>query len=146
MKCIDNELIQKYIDGETTLSESKQVEKHIADCYLCAQNIKKHKAFADCIKKEIGHWGKQPLVIPEFVVPIPKKHKLRVKIKYYFYAVSAACAIFLLIFLFPEQKNNEKDTRLIYGFYGDFDSNLPVSQQEMTIIMIDSNGKVIECN
>ena len=146
MKCNDNELIQKYIDGETTLSESKQVEKHIADCRSCIQNIEEQKTFTDYIKKEIGRWGKQPLVIPEFLAPIPKKNKLKLKIKHYYYAVSAACVIFLLLFLFPEQKSKEKETRLIYGFCGDFDSNLPVSQQEMTIIIIDSNGKVIESN
>ena len=146
MKCIDNELIQKYIDGETTLSESKQVKKHISNCSQCTQDIEEQRAFTDCIKKGIGDWSKQLIVVPEFVTPILKKRRLNVKFKHYFYAVSAACAIFLFIFLFPEQKSNEQETRLIYGFYGEIDSNLPVYQQEMSIMIIDSNGKVVECN
>jgi hypothetical protein len=60
------------------------------------------------------------------------------------YAVSAACAIFLIVHLFPKQQSKEKEIQLIYSFDGDFDANRTVSQQEMVILMINSDGKVIE--
>ena len=145
MKCIDDELIQKYIDGETDSEKAALIEKHAADCPQCARNIEKQKAFADYIKKEVGQWGKQPDVIPEFVAPTTGKRRLSLKLRHYLYVVSAACAIFLIVLMFPKQKK-EKDIQLIYGFDGDFDANRTVSQQEMVIMMIDSDGKVVRYN
>jgi len=145
MKCIDDELIQKYIDGEAHSEEVLRIEKHVASCPQCARKIEEARAFSDGIKRKIGHWGRQPVVIPEFVMPVTGKRKLNVKIKHYIYAVSAACAIFLIVSLFPGQKS-EKEIRLMYNFDGDFDANRPVSEQEMSIIMIDADGRIVECN
>jgi len=145
MKCINDELIQKYIDGETTPQEAGRIEKHLTDCSQCAKKIEEQKAFADRIKRDIKNLDSQPIVIPGFVTPAIRKRKLNPKIKHYFYAVSAACVIFLIVMLFPKQRE-EREVRLIYGFDGDFDSNRPVSQQEMVIMMIDANGKFVECN
>jgi len=145
MKCIDDELIQKYIDGETDSEEAALIEKHTADCPQCARNIETQKAFADYIKREVRQWGRQPDVIPEFVAPATGKRRLSLKLKHYLYVVSAACAIFLIVVLFPKQKK-EKDIQLIYSFDGDFDANRTVSQQDMVIMMIDSDGKVVRYN
>jgi len=144
MKCIDNELIQRYIDGEASPFETERVEKHIAECSQCARNVEEQRAFACYLKKEIGQWGKQPVIIPEFIAPfITPRRRLNLKIRHYVYAVSAACVIFLIVFLFPD-KNKNKEIRMIYSLEGDYDSNRTVSQQEMTIIIIDADGKIIE--
>jgi predicted anti-sigma-YlaC factor YlaD len=143
MKCIDNELIQKYIDGETKLQETDLIEKHVAHCSKCVQNIKEQKTFAENIKLKIRQLDKQPVFIPEFVKPDAQKRDLNLKIRHIVYAVSAACAIFLFVFLLPKQ-SKETDFLMIYCLEGDFDSNKPFSQQEMVIKIIDSNGKIVD--
>ena len=147
MKCIDDELIQRYIDGETDLQETARIEKHLADCSPCAGNVAEHKAFADAIKTEIGNWGRQPVIIPGFVQPVFRKHRLNLKIRHYIYAVSAACAVLLFVFLFPERNEHHPNSlHLIYSFDGDFNSNRTVSQQEMTFMVIDTDGNIVEFN
>ena len=148
MKCIDNELIQRYIDGETNLRETVGIEKHLANCSPCTRNIEAQRTFAGAVKNRIKNWSSQPVVIPEFVAPVAKKRKLNVKIRHYIYAASAACAALLLFFLISEHngKNRENEIQLIYTFVGDFDANRTISQQEMTIIVIDANGKIVEYN
>jgi len=145
MKCINDELIQKYIDGEASTQEAGQIEKHIAGCSICARKIEEQRTFAGAIKRNINNMGRQPVIIPEFITPVTQKRRLN--IKYYIYAVSAACAIFLIIFLFHDRnknRNENKEIRVIYSLEGDYDANRTVSQQEMVIMMIDSNGKIIE--
>lgn len=156
MKCINNELIQRYIDGETDLQETARIKKHLSDCPQCTRNVEEQKTFAEAIKKRINNSCQPPFAIPEFVAPnvckhtSVRKHKLNLKIKYYIYAASAASAIFLIFFLRKEHNAEPPHVppsiQLIYGFNGDFDSNRTVSQQEMTIIVIDADGKIIECN
>ena len=145
MKCIDDELIQRYIDGETDSQETARIEKHLAECAQCACNVDEQRAFADVIKNRMGSCGSQPVIIPGFVTPVSRKNKLNLKIRHYIYAASAAAAVFLFLFLFPERNELHPNTvHLIYSFDGDFNSNRTVSQQEMTIRVIDADGNTVE--
>ena len=146
MKCIKDEIIQKYMDGETTARETAAIEKHLETCSFCAQKIENQRVFAKRLKEEMENWGTVPHAIPEFKVPNFSKRRFIIKNKYYMYAASAAAVIaFLVIFLLPkESKTNEY--QMIYCLDGDFDSNRPYSQQEMSIKIMDKNGNLIECN
>ena len=146
MKCIDDELIQRFIDSETDSQETARIEKHLADCAQCVRNVEGQRAFAGVIKSNIESWGSQPVIIPGFVTPVSRKNKLNLKIRHYIYAVSAVAAVLLIVVLRPEQNKEELNTvvQLIYSFDGDFDSNKTVSQQEMTFFMITPDGKVVE--
>jgi len=144
MKCIDDELIQKYIDGESDSQEKVLIEKHLADCSQCTENVAKQKSFAVAIKSEIGNWGRKPDIIPEFIAPSVRKHRLNLKIRHYIYAVSVACAILLFLYIRYEQNVTDQSIHLIYTFDGDFNSNRTVLQQDMTFIMIDDNGNIVE--
>ena len=148
MKCIDDELIQKYLDGETDSQETARIEKHLASCSRCACKVEEHKTFTDVVKNEVGRWGKQPVIVPEFVAPTARKYRLNLKIRHYLYAVSAACAALLLFFLFPERNGNDENNTVhwVYTFDGNFDSNKTVSQQEMTLFMIAPDGNIVEFN
>ena len=147
MKCIDDELIQKYIYGETDARETDRIEKHLADCSRCVQNIEEQRAFAGAVKRDIGSMCKQAVAIPGFVAPTARKYRLNAKIRYCIYAVSAACAVFLIVFLRNAQNaETQQSIQMIYSFDGDFNSNKTVSQQEMAIIMIDADGNIVEYN
>ena len=172
MKCIDDELIQRYIDGETNLLETEQIEKHIAVCSPCAGIVEEKKAFANAIKNELQKLGNRFVVVPEFTVPTTRtearsasstklKHPFpeacrrerglrqahpRFNLKYIVYAVSAACvAAFMLFVLLPERQEKVEESQiLMYSVIKDFDANRPYSQQETSIYMIDGDGKIID--
>jgi len=147
MKCINDELIQKYIDGETHAPETESIEKHVEKCPLCAHRIEEQRVFAGNIKSTLNSWRTNPVAIPEFVTPAAPKRRLIIKTKYYIYtaSVAAACVIFLALFLLPRE-NETIEYQMVYYFDGDFDSNRTFSQQEMTIKIFDANGKIIELN
>jgi len=125
MKCINDETIQKYMDGETNAQETENIEKHAASCAVCAQKIAEQRRFASHIKRGIENWGAEPVSIPEFVAPaIPKRRfNIKIKTKYYMYATSAAACAILLIFLLLPKENKANEYQMIYCFDGDFDSN-----------------------
>jgi hypothetical protein len=146
MKCINDELIQKYIDGETNAKETVNIEKHIEDCSFCAHRMEKQRAFVNNIKKKMEHWSNIPASIPDFEAPNLSKRRFIIKNKYIMYAASvAACIGFLVLFLLPKE-NKANEYQMIYCFDGDFDSNRPYSQQEMTIKIIDKNGRIVDFN
>jgi len=148
MKCINDEMIQKYIDGEINVQETENIAKHAEKCAFCAQKIAKQRTFADYIKKEVENWGAEPVAIPEFVAPAVPRRRFNIKTKYYIYtaSVAAACAILFVLFLLPPKQNHAENFQFVFCFDGDFDSNRPYSQQEMTIKVFDSNGRIVEFN
>jgi anti-sigma factor RsiW len=150
MKCIDDELIQKFIDRETDLQETARIEKHLTGCSDCAHKVEAQRTFAEAVKKAMNKATEaEPQPNDLFVAPNIRKYRVKKKNWYYISSVSAACAIFLVVFLLYGRKvepAHNTAVQLIYGFDGEFDSNKTVSQQEMTIIMIDANGKRIEYN
>jgi len=75
MKCIKDEIIQKYIDGETTARETAAIEKHAETCSFCAQKIENQRVFAKQMKEKMGSWENFPTVIPEFKAPNLSKRR-----------------------------------------------------------------------
>jgi hypothetical protein len=146
MKCIDEELIQKYIDGETDFRETEQIEKHIAICSQCANNIEERKVLANAIKFEFQKLDSRLVAIPEFTIPATRKHRLNANLKHLVYIISAACVAACLFFFLHPQKQAEEDRNnfLMYSVIKDFDANRTFSEQETTFLMIDSDGKIIE--
>jgi hypothetical protein len=144
MKCINEEMIQKFIDGETDAKETARIEEHLENCPFCAGRVEEQRAFANHIKSTMGHWSANPVPIPEFKVRNLSKRRFIIKNKYYMYAASVAASIaFLILFLFPKE-NKANEYQMIYCIDGDFNSNRPYSQQEMTIKIIDKNGRIID--
>jgi hypothetical protein len=146
MKCINEETIQKYVDGETNAKETAAIEQHIANCAVCAQKIEEQRMFIFHFKKGMNTLSSGRASIPEFVAPRLQRRRFIKKNKYIMYAASlAACITLLVLFLFPKE-NKVNQYQMIYCFDGDFDSNRPYSQQEMSFKIIDANGRIIDIN
>jgi anti-sigma factor RsiW len=43
MECLDEGLIQAYIDGEVAPNEVKEINSHLEKCPVCAKNVKLQK-------------------------------------------------------------------------------------------------------
>jgi len=148
MKCINDDLIQKYIDSEATSDEINYIENHISLCSKCAKIIDKQRKLSIDIKKNINlsYSNKSLISIPEFTYnPIINTRRKNINIKKYIYAASVAC-IFFLIFLLIPKKEQEKNIVFLYNIAGEFDANKTISQQEMVLTIIDSDGNILQLN
>ena len=69
MNCINDDIIQKYIDGEATPKEVALIEKHIFNCEKCAANIDKQERLEAGVKKEINLLVDESKKIQKIVIP-----------------------------------------------------------------------------
>lgn len=143
MKCISEELIQKYIDKEVSGKEEAYINSHITDCTKCAVKIENMRQTAGHIKKIIGLIDEKDIEIPGFKMTAHKTKFLHLSFKKIIYAASVACILALFLVIFYKQKH---ELKLVYYYdlESEFNANLPVSEQEMVIQIIDSEGKLIK--
>jgi predicted anti-sigma-YlaC factor YlaD len=146
MNCIDDDLIQTYIDGETDVLETENIEKHIAVCSLCANKIEEKKVFANAIKNELQKLKNPFVTVPEFIIPNTQKRRLSSNFKRFAYIASAACVAALMLFvLLPERHENGAENQFVmYSVIKDFDANRTFSQQDKSIYILDNHGNIIE--
>ena len=65
LKCLSEELIQQWIDGELNEEQQAQVSQHLAKCVACRHKAEQQKNLAFSIKKMLQL---EDVVIPEFVI------------------------------------------------------------------------------
>ena len=143
MKCIDDELIQKYIDGETSPEEITCIEKHLSNCAACKQAVEEQKELANEMCNILNLLSKEAIEIPAFNKPVKiVKKQRRVMLRWSIIATSAAC---LLTFIFFKPKETIQENNMLY-FYDieEFDANKSLLQQDMTIKVINSEGNLSE--
>ncbi|MDR1950952.1 MAG: zf-HC2 domain-containing protein [Bacteroidales bacterium] len=148
MKCINDALIQRYIDGETDVLETEQIEKHIENCSSCVDKIEEQKVFANAIKNELQKFSNPFVTVPEFTTPSWAEVNLRrtIGFKHFVYYASAACVAAIMLFVLLPKKH-EKDVEnkfVMFSVINDFDANRTFSQQEKSIFIVDGDGKIID--
>ncbi len=143
MKCLNDEIIQIYIDGETSAEENLQVKTHIESCQSCAQKVETLKARSIQLKTWMNTIDKTDIEIPVFSPSPIVQRKRNTTLRKWVYAASAACIVILLTLFLQKPKEN---TNLMYSSYevaGEFNANLPLSEQEMEIVIISEDGKIV---
>jgi hypothetical protein len=143
MNCINEQLIQEYIDGECSVYEAKQIEQHLSICSECARQHGTMKRLAKEIKLAINDLNIDSIVIPTFT---PRFKKTTQKpIKYIIYSLSAACIIlFILFFVDKKYHSNQKETIIVQCITREVDANRPATEQEFVIEVLDDKGKSSE--
>ena len=142
MKCISEELIQKYIDKECTLQEEISIRNHISGCAQCAETMKCHSALAIQLKQFVGLANEQEGEIPVFKKPASLNKIRPSRFKKIIYSAAAACILMLSLIPLLKEKNNV-ELLYTYDLEYEFDANLPISEQEMEIQIMDMEGKLI---
>lgn len=146
MSCIKEEMIQKYIDKETTAIENSIIEKHHSNCETCLKKVESQRRLAFGLKKAIHLLEKDMFEIPIMIKPIPNLKRtvsLRKRIIY----LSIASASILLMALFINQKENVTIPEYILittSFSNEYDANKTLSQQPMILNIVDLEGNVTE--
>ena len=142
MKCISKELIQKYIDRETSADEDYYINNHCLVCHKCVDKIETMRQKAHYIKQLIGATTLTHTEIPAFSNPKIHQKVFSTGFRKSICILSAACILFLFLFLFQKNENENKiEMVYLYDLAGEFNANLPVSEQEMDYNIIDLEHK-----
>jgi predicted anti-sigma-YlaC factor YlaD len=146
MSCIKKAAIQKYIDRECAPSNAARIEKHIADCKSCSARVDHQRKVASGVKKAMSLLSQENKGIPSINVPDNPTRKRLITVRRLAYTVAAACIILFVIIISQKREplNQAEIIMIEPGFATEFDANLPVSQQQMIITIIDSEGNKTE--
>ena len=145
MNCFSKEIIQKYVDGESTESEASMVESHMETCSECKMSIERQKQRSVKLKKALN----------EMVGEIPEMPKIRSFInqnkpnvslmRKLVYGLVAACILWALFFVGGQQQTNNRNENILYHSLDfEVDANKPITDQELIIYVIDQNGHIAE--
>jgi predicted Rossmann fold nucleotide-binding protein DprA/Smf involved in DNA uptake len=145
MKCINNEITQKYIDREASPKEIAWVEQHIATCEVCAGKLMTVQKRASKINMVLDSMVDNGISIPEFKPIDDVKTKHFISRKKIIFSIAAACIV-LFVIIVPHSKNSDsnKQITIFYSIDQEVDANQPITKQEMVINIIDENGNVSE--
>lgn len=145
MICINDDLIQKYIDGEASPKEVSLIENHIASCNNCVKRIENQRILSASLKKAINLLSKDVIEIPKFKIPAKSNKKHYLAPKKLYYIIAAACILVLVIVITQKEEIKNDDAIIIeIGSVMDVDANRTVSQFPLVISIIDSKGNISE--
>jgi len=145
MTCINDDIIQKYIDSEASPKEISLIKNHIASCNICVKRIENQRRLSTSLKKAINLLSDGTVEVPKFNIPTKSNKKHYLTPKRLYYIIAAACILVLAIVITQKEEIKNDDEILIeIGSAMDVDANLPVSQFPLVISVIDSNGNISE--
>lgn len=139
MTCIDEKLLQEYIDGECSDQEKIKVEEHLASCTLCRSKHTTMEKLSKEIKRAINSLTPLYTGTPEFKKP--EIRQLKSPGKLIIYSLSAACI--LLFFLLFEKKAEIPQPKIAIVQYtpAEVDANRPAGDQDFGIEVYDGNSE-----
>jgi predicted anti-sigma-YlaC factor YlaD len=153
MNCIENHILQKYLDGEINPDEKIAVDKHLQECQFCMEKMERQRSRAHQIKSLLNYLADEKVVRPPLsslvkgTRPIPEWTDQQPPVARYpkslIYSVCAA-AVLVLIFLFPFKSYFGQPQKVVYlqTEIQEVDANRPLSDQETVISVINPDGKV----
>lgn len=143
MKCISDELIQKFVDNEVSAKESLIIQSHLAICSKCAGKVEDRRYSVSRIKELIGSLNKNQIQVPVFQKTENPRKTIYTHLNKIVYLASVACLL-ILFFVFHQKPTDGIEIIYSYNIESEYNANLPLSEQEMVIEIIDSNGKLIK--
>ena len=145
MKCISDEVIQQYIDGETQPQETSVVEKHIETCRECAARVSHQRALKAKLLEAINLLASPAAVSPELRSSTKPSKGKRVLLSRVVPLLAAASILLFVGLFFQKDKTIDENVSLTEAsFAGEMDANRPVIQQELTITVISPKGGISE--
>ncbi len=145
MICIDNELLQRFFDGECRNEEAIEVKLHMSACQNCRHRYEALQTRVNSIHQAFGMLCSDNIDIPPMPRPEPTQKRIPLRRKYILPLLAAASILlFILVFNTKENNNMSVDQMSHSCFIGEFDANKPIYQQELSFTAISPDGKVLE--
>lgn len=157
MTCIKDDMLQKYLDRESSIDENLRMDEHLNHCTVCAKRLEQLQIRANRIKDLILSMEEE---MDEVKRPLPNLFEGRTSIsasqdihriepsengwkplKRVFLGIGVACALALVFILTPKAyPEKSQDVLLMQQEFVEIDANRPYSEQETTITVIDTDG------
>ncbi len=145
MRCIDSDMIQKYIDKELNPEEAVLIEGHMKHCNACAAKISNQRKLVTHVKDSINLLAEGAVDIPEFNIPQSREKDQALRSRRLYYGLAAACITILLLIIFQNKdKGPENNEYLLQFVEQDYDANRCLSDQKLIIEIIDPEGNLSE--
>lgn len=145
MRCIDEALIQKYVDKEATVTEANMIESHISHCSRCAERIEEQRSLVHQVKEAIASLDDKKPDIPVLHLSGQSKEPRPNKFRIGLYILSAACILlFALVFTKKQKQAPVVETLFMFNNGWEYDANRSLSEQELIIGVIDDRGHITE--
>lgn len=158
MNCINNDLIQKYLDGEIHPDEKVRIENHLKKCTYCADRLEQQRKRVNIIKTLLDDLADEEVVRPplsqivnEFMPLLESPNQKSSDVfktawpwkRRLMYGLCGACAV-VLVLLYPLKNLFDKPQKVIQmqTMVREVDANRPFSDQETVISVIDPDGNV----
>lgn len=143
MKCLSDEFIQIFIDGELPEKDRDQVASHIHSCEECAERVSEQRELVFRYKESINSLVENLPEIPGFDHS-KEKRVISKRILYYFIYPLAAAGILLLFLILPVKRSEDfQEIIVVSSFSGEIDANIPLSDQEFEITFYNEEGNRI---
>jgi anti-sigma factor RsiW len=145
MRCLDDVLIQKYVDCETSLKENSIIRKHISVCPECGEKIETAKQFTLQVKEALQSIQEEEPEIPVLNLPERIEDRKAFKLRSALYGLSAASLfVAALVFSLNQKDVSEEELYLLFNHGWEYDANRTISEQDMTMGIIDNDGNFRE--
>jgi hypothetical protein len=145
MICINDDIIQKYVDGEATAQEVSFIQNHIASCNKCVIRIENQRRLSTYVKKAIKLLSIDIIEVPKFEIPSKNIRKHFLTPKRLYYTIAAACVLlFAIVITQKKEIKNDNEIKIDIRSIMDVDANRTVSQLPLVISIIDSKGNISE--
>lgn len=147
MNCIKENTIQAYVDNEVSQKEKHRIEAHLHTCDKCAKKAeeiaKRSYALKNALNLSAGEIKAQQFNQPKSELRVSKN----ISIKKLIYASVSIAASLLIILLFTNRKAEPEISDIsfiVYDLESDYNANLPISEQNLVIHVMDCEGNRIE--
>ncbi len=145
MKCIDNELLQCFHDGECLHEEAQRVGLHMSTCPDCRQRYEQLQSRVKAIKSSLNRLCPEAIEIPPVKLHESAREHISFRRKYLLPLLAAASLLlFILVFNKKEKNNISGDQMLHTCFISELDANKPIDEQEFSFTVISPDGIVSE--
>lgn len=141
MKCIDDALMQKYIDGETTPAETGLIGEHLGKCRRCSQKAVEQRRFIASLKDALGRVVSEDQPVPGFPFADYPVREKRTKLRWILAASVAASVAAVSFFIYHKSEPPAKNVMYLYQVDGEFDANKPVSEQAMQFEKVEFDAR-----
>jgi len=157
MKCIDTDILQKYLDGEVSTDEKTGVETHLTSCDICSFRLTQLQGRSERIKRLLKGSSDVEVVLPPLpsningklsvnVSDLSATSEARVKrplLKRWTIGLSAACLLGMVFLYKPLVCRGENQEMIrMQREIVEVDANSPYSEQETVMTIVDESGKV----
>lgn len=145
MKCLDDELLQWFFDGECRQEEAIKVKLHLSQCLNCRRRYGALQTRVNSIHHAFEMLGSDTIDIPPMPLPGPARKHIPMYPKYILPLLAAAGVLLFIIVFNTKENNNMPGEPVLHScFIGELDANKPVGQQELSFTVISPEGKVSE--